>query len=89
MSNFKPFNLAPKSSREFASFRAAIVNDLPIETEPARRGEPAFPSQHVHEAPAAKSSAAPRVTVRREGDRITHIQVECGCGQMIELECAY
>ena len=36
-----------------------------------------------------QSSTKPIVTLRRDGDRVTHVRVECACGQVIELECAY
>jgi hypothetical protein len=35
------------------------------------------------------STCEPRVTVQRVGDRVTAIQVQCGCGQVIELACVY
>jgi len=42
-------------------------------------------------APAAGHGHAcePRVTLQREGDRVSAIQIECGCGQAIELACVY
>ncbi len=33
--------------------------------------------------------SAPRVTLTREGDKVTGIRVECTCGQVIELDCVY
>jgi hypothetical protein len=35
------------------------------------------------------STCEPRVTVQRVGDRVTAIQVQCGCGQIVELACVY
>ena len=46
-------------------------------------------------AGAAPSSAPalvtgePKVTLERDGDRITCIKIQCGCGHVIELACAY
>jgi hypothetical protein len=31
----------------------------------------------------------PRVTVQREGDRVAGIRIQCSCGQVIDLACAY
>lgn len=31
----------------------------------------------------------PRVTVQRDGDRVSSIQIHCACGQLIELACVY
>ena len=35
------------------------------------------------------SGAKPSVTLQKDGDRVTHIRVQCGCGEVIELECSY
>jgi hypothetical protein len=35
------------------------------------------------------SNCQPRVTVQREGDRVSAIQVHCACGQVIEIACVY
>ena len=31
----------------------------------------------------------PKVTLVRDGDTITHIRVQCGCGEVMELRCVY
>lgn len=46
---------------------------------------PTSASAHLACAP----TAAPTVTLQRDGDRVTHIRIQCACGQMIELECNY
>ena len=33
--------------------------------------------------------AAPQVTLQREGDKVTGIRVDCGCGQVMLLDCVY
>ena len=33
--------------------------------------------------------APAKVTVQRDGERITQIRIECRCGEVIELACAY
>ena len=38
---------------------------------------------------ASDQAGKPQVTLRREGDRVTQIRVQCACGQVIELECVY
>jgi hypothetical protein len=44
-------------------------------------------------APAAsaehQTNCEPRVTMERDGERITSIKVQCSCGQLIELACVY
>jgi len=32
---------------------------------------------------------SPKISVQREGDRITKIQITCSCNQVIELDCVY
>lgn len=31
----------------------------------------------------------PKITLERQGEIVTHIRVQCGCGQVIELKCEY
>lgn len=38
---------------------------------------------------AAHSSVPPQITLLRDGERVTHIRLECGCGEVFELQCAY
>jgi hypothetical protein len=35
------------------------------------------------------SSDGARVTLKREGDRITHVTIHCTCGQVLHLACSY
>jgi len=44
--------------------------------------------KHLHPA-SAGATAPPKVTLQREGDRVTGIRVECICGQVIDLSCSY
>ena len=31
----------------------------------------------------------PRVTIQRDGDRVTHLRIQCACGQIMDLACVY
>lgn len=31
----------------------------------------------------------PRVTVQRDGNRVTHLRIQCTCGQVMDLACVY
>jgi hypothetical protein len=31
----------------------------------------------------------PKLTLQRQGDVVSLIRIECGCGQVIELKCGY
>ena len=35
------------------------------------------------------ANAKPVVTLKRNGDQVTHIHILCACGEVVELECAY
>jgi hypothetical protein len=39
--------------------------------------------------PPAVPRPEPVVTLQREGDKITHIKIQCRCGEVIEFACAY
>jgi len=45
-------------------------------------GEGGASASHLHHG-------MPKVTLTRDGDRVTHIHVHCVCGQTIELACQY
>jgi|YelNatPaOPRAMG01_1025707.scaffolds.fasta_scaffold02902_6 hypothetical protein len=49
--------------------------------KPATKPEPAEPN--------AAAASEPVLTVQRNGDQITQIQIRCTCGQLIELDCRY
>lgn len=73
-------------SADFVPFRPAI-----------RAATPAAAPQNSF-APAKSAPVAPppppktqdvKVEVKRAGDRITHLQIHCRCGEVIEIECDY
>lgn len=72
---------------------AATFVPLSTATAPAPRAsfQPAVPKAATP-PPSPKQHEAhgePKVTFERQGDTITHIRVECVCGQVIELKCQY
>ena len=36
-----------------------------------------------------KKACEPRVTVQRDGNRVTHLRIQCTCGQIMDLACVY
>jgi hypothetical protein len=36
-----------------------------------------------------KKNCEPRLSMQRDGDRITDIRIQCSCGQMMDLACVY
>lgn len=37
----------------------------------------------------SRPESQPQITFQRQGDQITHIRIQCSCGQVIELNCEY
>ncbi len=78
---FIPLTLAGKSGTQANAPTFQRLAVLP-------QAQPAPPS--VGTTPCAQHPAtAPVVTLRRDGDHVTHIRIQCPCGQLIELECVY
>jgi hypothetical protein len=70
-------------SAEPAPFQPATVANPPSIVKSQAEPPPApSPVPHVQHGP-------PKVTVEREGETITHIRIECGCGQVTEIKCEY
>ncbi len=36
-----------------------------------------------------KKICEPRVSVQRDGERVTHLRIQCTCGQVMDLACLY
>ena len=63
-------------------------------TEVAAAVGPEKAFRPVHEALATAvaapyASVEPKITLEREGERVTRIIVQCSCGHTIDLACAY
>jgi hypothetical protein len=55
---------------------------------PRANPTPAAPATPV-EGQNCQSHAAPKVTLQKEGEKVTGIKIECSCGQIILLDCVY
>ena len=42
-----------------------------------------------HGYPSSVGDHPPKITLQRDGERITQITVQCSCGHVIELSCTY
>ncbi len=56
-----------------------------VVTAPSDSSSPGSPPAHA----ADSAESQPVVTLKRDGDRVTHIVVRCACGQVVELACEY
>lgn len=83
---FVPLTLAPAGKANHGDFRV-LLSERP---ETARALSELQPL--AAEAPAQSPGCPgcqPRITLQKEGDRISGIQVVCTCGQVIDLKCDY
>jgi len=76
---------ASNASSEGANFQATI---LP-QPDNAQKFQAAESSIAASPAPGRGSPCEPRVNIQRDGDRISGIQIQCSCGQVIDLACVY
>jgi hypothetical protein len=80
---FVPFVTAPASAGQTALFQLKVLPQAEAKAvfEPLPEGaKPELP---------AKACGQPSVTLQRQGEVVSGIRIECGCGQVIELACAY
>jgi hypothetical protein len=70
---------------------AAETAPPPLKAPPQAQARAVFEPLPESGQPAApaKNCGQPSVTLQRQGEVISGIRVECGCGQVIELACAY
>jgi hypothetical protein len=75
---------APPVAREF---RVAVLNGQDAGKKAAFHS--LEPLRTAAGTGADKKICEPRVTVQRDGDRVTHLRIQCTCGQMMDLACVY
>ncbi len=81
--SFVPLVSAAKASRE-SSFASFAGN--------GKAASPAAPSNGTAvpaASPASACAAKPKITLQRNGDIVSSIRIQCGCGEVVELNCIY
>jgi len=79
---FVPLVSATPGSRE-ATFASLNLKTFP---KPSAQGAPTASAA----APDAREACAkPVITLQRNGEIVSGIRIECGCGEVIELNCVY
>ena len=89
--SFVPLTTAPLASPgKRADFKATVVPQAQVQQFQSAP-PPAAASAPVHAvAPAPRAAnCEPRVNIQRDGNRVTGIQVQCSCGEVIQLACDY
>jgi hypothetical protein len=84
---FVPLTTAAKTS-EPKAFHVTVVPQAEA-TRPFKTLEPAAFAADKTDAAAGKKNCEPRLSVQRDGERITGLRLECGCGQVMEVACVY
>jgi len=79
---FVPLNSAAPPARDRAEFKVSVLKD-------AANLRPFQPLGRPSGAKPGSPACEPKVTLQREGDRITGIHIQCSCGQVMELACQY
>lgn len=83
---FVPFGVkAGPAAKSAEPFRAKIVSAQNAEAVAFKAAQLPQPTS----APHAASHGQPQVSVIRDGNKVTAIRVICGCGEVMELTCAY
>jgi hypothetical protein len=80
---FVPFapKTAPRDSAE--PFRVKVLSSANGAAVPFQAAGGAAATGH------AAHGGQPKVSLVRDGDRITAVRVQCACGEVVELECVY
>ena len=89
--DFVPFLSSVRSKLKAPG--AATAGFAPVTTSAASMGGGAAPVRSAVETgcsgPAAHGRDEVKVELKRSGERITQIRIECRCGEVIELDCEY
>ncbi|MGO8765221.1 MAG: hypothetical protein ACLQSR_08825 [Limisphaerales bacterium] len=78
---FVPLNKSVPSNQGRSDFRVSIVSQAD--------GARPFQALGHNAAKPGGAPCEPRVTLQRDGSRVTAIRVQCSCGQVLELACVY
>ncbi len=84
--SFVPLTAAPAAAPR-AEFRATVI-PKDGQTKAFHSLEQLIPED---DAPVAdkKKFCEPRISVQRDGDRVTNIRIQCTCGQVMDVACVY
>ena len=78
---------SPRPAGERREFRATVIS--PSAQAPAFQSVSAVGAASVASPAAHAGSCQPKVSLQRDGNRVTGIHIQCSCGQVMELACVY
>jgi hypothetical protein len=79
----------PRPAGERGAFQATVITQAGVTQKLPAIAVPAAVPQAAAAAPQPKGTCEPKVSVQRDGTRVTGIQVLCSCGEVIDLTCVY
>jgi len=86
--SFVPLTPAsPHPAGERREFRATVISQSGQAQTFQSIATAAMPS--VASPGAHAATCEPKVSLQRDGNRVTGIHIQCSCGQVIELSCVY
>jgi hypothetical protein len=87
--SFVPLLGAPVSNGEAGRFQLKVLPQSQVQGHAGVKGifEPLPLGGRAESAPQV--CGRPTITLQRQGEVVSGIRIECGCGQIIELACAY
>jgi hypothetical protein len=83
--SFVPLVATPVSNGEASMIQLKVLPQGHAETKSVFEPLPACGRAE----PPAKPCGPPSVKLQRQGEVVSSIRIECSCGQVIELACAY
>jgi hypothetical protein len=79
---------AATPSHENREFRVTVISQAGL-AHPFQTLEQAASATTENTSPIGKRNCEPRLTLQRDGERVTSIRIQCTCGQMMDLACVY
>jgi hypothetical protein len=79
---------AAASGGERSGFQATVISQ-PEQPAKFQSAEASATISGGAGATARGSQCEPRVSVQRDGDRVSGIRIQCSCGEVIDLACVY
>ena len=75
----------PQPAGERKEFRVTVIPKAKAKSfQSATAATPVAAGSAPHAA-----TCEPKVNLQRDGNRVTGIQIQCSCGQVMELSCVY
>ena len=81
---FTPFTQVLKARLPSVAAGHQTAHFTPVAPAPQRSGDTA-----IFASAKPQPHAAANIELKRDGERISQIRVQCRCGEVIEIDCEY